>query len=176
MAELLEFSALNNLGLLAITETWLSEEILDSEVTIPRMQLFRTDRRNRKGGGTAIYISEEIKASLVTDPVLISVPESTWLRIHCPIRDTLVGVVYRPPAPPNLYDSALVEAIRKLDHYQHMQIVLMGDFNIPGTSSSAHCSELLHAEFLAVGLQELVQGPIRRAPDGSCSALDLCAI
>ena len=120
------------------------------------MQLFRTDRQSRRGGGTAIYLKDSIRVSLVTDPVLVAVPESTWVRIHCPNRDTLVGVVYRPPTPAHHYDLALVEAIRKLDHYQHMRIVLMGDFNTPGTSSSVHCSESLHAEFLAAGLQELV--------------------
>ena len=39
-----------------ITETWLSEDVLDSEVCIPNYQLVRLDR-DRNGGGIALYIA-----------------------------------------------------------------------------------------------------------------------
>lgn len=46
-----------------LAETWLSNDIPDSELSVPGYTLFRHDR-NRHGGGVAIYISSLLTASL----------------------------------------------------------------------------------------------------------------
>ena len=43
-----------------LTETWLSEDIMESECAIPGYQCVRCDR-NRHGGGIALYISNEFE-------------------------------------------------------------------------------------------------------------------
>ena len=47
---------LGNALLVAVTETWLSPDILDSEVThnFPGYSLLRCDRESRQGGGVAL--------------------------------------------------------------------------------------------------------------------------
>ena len=67
------FPKLDNLTLLCkahspdivcISESWLSPEILDSELQISNYTLFRRDR-NRHGGGFASYILSSLSPSLV---------------------------------------------------------------------------------------------------------------
>ena len=43
------------LGVVCIVETWLGEEITDSEISLPDYQLYRLDR-NRHGGGVLMYV------------------------------------------------------------------------------------------------------------------------
>ena len=42
-------------GVVCIVETWLGEEITDSEISLPDYQLYRLDR-NRHGGGVLMYV------------------------------------------------------------------------------------------------------------------------
>ena len=44
----------------AVSETWLNTSILDSELSLPGCTLIRQDRKNRSGGGTAIYVRDGI--------------------------------------------------------------------------------------------------------------------
>ncbi len=48
---------------ISITETWLSEQIDNRELTIPGFRLFRKDRDNRKGGGVATFIKNGLHVS-----------------------------------------------------------------------------------------------------------------
>ena len=47
-----------------ITETWLNEDVLDSEASIPNYQLVRLDR-DRHGGGIALYIANYLSYSII---------------------------------------------------------------------------------------------------------------
>ena len=51
----------NNIPLIALTETWLEEGILDAEVErqIPGYKILRSDRIGRPRGGVAIYLRDD---------------------------------------------------------------------------------------------------------------------
>ena len=49
-----------------ITETWLEDSALDAEVKIDNYDTFRTDRKGRKCGGTAILLRSELMCKLDT--------------------------------------------------------------------------------------------------------------
>ena len=58
--ELTVISSLRNPSVICITETWLSEEVEDYLIAIPGYRMFRTDRKGRRGGGTAIYVKSHL--------------------------------------------------------------------------------------------------------------------
>ena len=82
--------------LVAVTVTWLSPQIFDSEVThnFPGYSILRCDRESRQGGGVALYIREDL-----TGDILCSydngVCELLVVMVHQ--LNTVVVVVYRPP-------------------------------------------------------------------------------
>ena len=124
---------LSNALLVAVTETWLSPDILDSEVThnFPGYSLLRCDRESRQGGGVALYIREDF-----TGDVLYSfdngVCELLVVMVHQ--LNTVVAVVYRPP---NTRINEFSEMLSKLDNVLSDLptptpiVTLMGDFNFP---------------------------------------------
>ena len=50
-----------------MTETWLSPQIFDSEVThnFPGYSIFRCDRVPRQGGGVALFIREDLTGDIL---------------------------------------------------------------------------------------------------------------
>ena len=57
----------NNPDIICIVETWLSSEILDSEVALPGYQVHRLDR-NRHGGGILVYVRDSFVSNLLSSP------------------------------------------------------------------------------------------------------------
>ena len=47
----------NSLGIF-LTETWLTPEVSNAEVSIDGMSLYRGDRQGREHGGAALYIKD----------------------------------------------------------------------------------------------------------------------
>ena len=80
--------------ILAITETFLSEEILDSEMTNGSYAVFRRDR-DRHGGGVMIMIRNNIPA--IRRPDLETSCEVLWIELPLRSKPILLGVFYRPP-------------------------------------------------------------------------------
>ena len=58
---------LGNALLVAVTETWLSPQIFDSEVThnFPGYSILRCDRESRQGGGVAVFIREDLTGDIL---------------------------------------------------------------------------------------------------------------
>ena len=47
-----------------ISETWFKVRHTDSILLLPGYNLFRRDRKRRRGGGVAIYITDDVKSEL----------------------------------------------------------------------------------------------------------------
>ena len=134
VAEISDFCQTHQLDVMAICETWFNSEIRDSEVAIQGMTIYRTDRIGRLGGGTVLYVSDSLHSFPTRDPVLNSLPESSWVTVRVTERDLLLGVIYRPTSSTEHFKSTLIGVIEHLDRYQHMQIVIMDDFNVSGSN------------------------------------------
>ena len=65
------------LGILIITESWLDNTVIDSEINIPGYNIERKDREENNGGGVLMYISNEITYSRA------STYESKQLELLC---------------------------------------------------------------------------------------------
>ena len=84
--------------LICIVETWLCDNITDSELSIPNYELIRLDR-NRHGCGVLIYAH----VSLVTD-VIVKGPhglEFLVITVSNTVYKFCIGLFYHPPPPPH---------------------------------------------------------------------------
>lgn len=51
--------------ILVFTETWLSPDIINSELFLNNYRVYRTDRVNRRGGGVLLAMKKSISSSFV---------------------------------------------------------------------------------------------------------------
>ena len=79
-----------------VTETWLSDEILDDEVHVPGYSVLRRDR-SRHGGGIALYIRESLNFEVLPLPELANAIELMIVRVFSMEFTFFIGVFYRPP-------------------------------------------------------------------------------
>nr|VZI21116.1 unnamed protein product [Spirometra erinaceieuropaei] len=117
---------------LAVTETWLSGNISDNEVALPGHQIYRRDREHRQGGGIVVYVNEGLAVSDNTTKFACNT-EAIWLAIKATGSPSLdVLSVYRSPRTNRIADTQLLEQLVKFS--SRSNIMIMGDFNAPGTN------------------------------------------
>ena len=64
MNDLCNTASVLNVDIIACTETWFHKDISDCYINIPNYDIFRCDRRDRKGGGVCVYVKKSLKASM----------------------------------------------------------------------------------------------------------------
>ena len=127
-----------NIGVAAVSESWLKNHIPDQAITINGYSSFRHDRPGtRKGGGVILYIfdSPHFRTKLWTDLTDENV-ESVWVTVfpHClPKQFTYLtfAAIYHPPdADHRVLQSHITHAIDNI-RQAHPQsgLMLSGDFN-----------------------------------------------
>ena len=103
------------IDVLALTETWLDDTVVDSEI-LPGgcgLSLLRMDR-NRCGGGVAFIISTMVSFIFISDLREGNV-ESLWIELFPRSkRSLLVCCAYRPPSKADFYDHFTSECKRSL--------------------------------------------------------------
>lgn len=112
---------------ICVTETWLTESILDHEFLPPGYAVLRKDRPCGRGGGVALFIKSGIAFSLLEELPNV---ESIWCKIKLDGLAIVIGAMYRPPnSVPDIF-SAITDFIvgQKLNR---SKLVLTGDFNAP---------------------------------------------
>ena len=84
-----------------ICETHLKTKHADSCVSIDNYNLFRCDRKGRKGGGVAIYIRRTMTAAMHLPSIAGNDPyfELLWVKVTQGCDITFVGALYHPPKP-----------------------------------------------------------------------------
>ncbi|KER33742.1 hypothetical protein T265_00428 [Opisthorchis viverrini] len=152
-------------SLICVTETWLSVDTPDTVVSIPGYNLHRSDRRNSRGGGCAIYSNTELRATPLDDPSLEGIPETTWISIEQTKRPVLVGCIYLPPPPTPASITDLSRIISTAHALPHSSKFVLGDFNLPDISWSPTLGPSRYASLLAQlsveGWSQTVRSPTR---------------
>ena len=129
----------NNIQVLGISETWLSENRHSKFFDIPNFSLLRTDRVGKRGGGVALYVHTSIKHRIICrsdqPDVYRKKPEYLAVELSFAALKILCLVVYIPPRCGSWFE---VE-----DAYLNCNVafdfaLLLGDLNInlAGSSSS----------------------------------------
>ena len=84
----------NNPDVICITESWLCQEICNTEILIPGYLLYRRDR-DRHGGGVLMYVRESIQVKILPQcPDL----ELLTLSLYKGNYRVCLAVFYRPPS------------------------------------------------------------------------------
>ena len=129
-AEMELFVGKQETDIIAITESWASEEILDAELALEGFVMFRRDRRRtpaQKGGGVLMYAREGLMVEEILD-LNSGNCEALWGRMLVKGKEITLGVCYRSMNNADEEDNALLETV---DRAAKNSVILMGDFNYP---------------------------------------------
>lgn len=152
--------------LVAITETKIDSEFLDSEITRGLdYNIWRKDR-NKFGGGILLLISSAIMADF---PAANTRCTTELLFVDLTFRNfsLRIAVTYLPPHC-DAFQGAIVDDLTILGQSAE-EVVLIGDFNMPDVDWSVYSSNvamhrLLVLELLNLGFVQLIDKPTRFRP------------
>ena len=101
IADLSVFMYENDPDVVFVTETWTSSDTLDSELCMTGYELYRFDRRHRRGGGCIIYAKNDL--NVVKIDIDIFDTESIWCKIVARKEEVVIGVSYNSPSSSDTY-------------------------------------------------------------------------
>lgn len=132
MEEFRERVIAGHFDIIGITETWASQDILDTGLTLDGHTLYRNDRLGRVRGGMALYIKVTLQVTLKSDLNNSDFQESIWCEVYSDRAAILVGVIYRCPSSAAINNGNLLKLISTAAQQCRKKILLiMGDFNYP---------------------------------------------
>ena len=165
--------------IIALTETWLDNNIPTSFVCPQNYIAYRKDRNTGKGGGCIILVHDTV----ISKPVTVFTPDMDYnikidavaCRFPLAHGDNMGFLcIYRPPGLNIVESSSLYDILKKILNFNYKFNIIIGDFNFPdiqwpGSASSSQSESFLnyvHDNFL----QQHVTSFTRKA---SKSILDL---
>jgi ribonuclease P/MRP protein subunit RPP40 len=159
MDELKTIVKLEGIDIIGITESWANKNDT-ALLCIDGFTLFRQDRISRKGGGVLIYIRDCLSCKEFNVSSNLNNIETVWVEIYDHQgRKLIVGNVYRPPNVCREQDELLCKLIKEA--CQAKEVILMGDFNLPGINwenlESSDEDSLFVNTFQDCFLQQMVQ-------------------
>ena len=160
-----------DIDILALSETFLNDNITDSHVSIDGYKLFRKDRVDRIGGGVAFYVRNGIEVT-PEDTLNNSQIEALFLSLKCPTRSPfIICCMYRPPNSSSVYYDQMLELIDASLNITE-DIILMGDLNFNYVLDESLSKNPVHYIESLYNLHQLVTSPTRVTPTTS-TTLDL---
>ena len=122
---------------LCFCETFLTDEISDSELMIPDFTITRCDRRQRMGGGVCMYVKNSVNFT-----TCVSYSNSTCelliVRLHDP--SLIIVLIYRPPSCSTENFDDIINQVYQFIYSLATplpNIIMLGDFNLPDVNWAA---------------------------------------
>ena len=123
------YTELNEFDILAFTETWLNQSVLQEDIQLHSYCLpERKDRRGDSHGGVIIYVKDTLHYVRRNDLEINDV-ECLWIDVTLKHKHVLFGVFYRPPSSDAAYFSAMEDSISLAIDSGISDIIVTGDFN-----------------------------------------------
>ncbi|KAI8510960.1 hypothetical protein Bbelb_118760 [Branchiostoma belcheri] len=140
--EFQETLSFNSVDIAVVSETWQSSSHPESAIAVSGFNVFSTHRSDRRGGGVAVYVKQQIASRQLTEYAVPEGLECVWVwtrprRLARPMSSIVVCGVYLPPSSPNgdiLVDHLLSVSDNVRTKYPDCGIALLGDFNRLDTS------------------------------------------
>jgi len=133
-----------------LTETWLSDDISNSELGFEGYLIFRCDRNKRtsnctRGGGSLIAVKKELRPTLITTPY--DTCEHVFVRLTLPSGfSVFLAGVYLPPGANHFVYESHVEALDVVWRSNNYDLGLVcGDFNLPNVNWLVSDSGLVYS-------------------------------
>ena len=162
--DLVSYVESSGADVLAVTETWLSEidDACSAEVTPPGYKLFDHTRSDRRGGGNAQLIRENLHASRVDAGERTSFEFSHWM-VEFQTRKLQIIIIYGPPYSSNhpvttsVFFAGFSSFLENI--MSSVPLLIASDFNIHVDVSGNVDSVCLKKLFESMGLQQDVNMP-----------------
>ena len=137
----------NSIGIF-LSETWLSNDIMDAEVNLDGFSLFRGDREGRSRGGTALYLKDRLNGRFVksfTNGVVEFVIATTK------VLDAIFLSIYQPPdTSVGEWKTAIDTLISEIDliqaHGAFQRVFIGGDINFKDVKWSDEGELLINSD------------------------------
>ena len=119
-----------NPDIVAVSESWLDNNIADSETVDTSYMLFRHDR-NRNDGGVFIAIKDILNPIHAPQYEHNNI-ESVWVEFATKGGKVLYGCIYCPKKPDLIFFNNLDELVNVVlaNVHSYVSVVLTGDFNV----------------------------------------------
>ena len=135
--ELYLLSRTINQDIVIISESWLTDDVLDEQVALPGYSsLFRNDRSDgRRGGGVCVYVRDSFRCFPTTDVHPENSPSSyERLFLHLPGINALLLALYVPPNLSKCEKDDIVQEISDsseifISGSHHSKLLVAGDLN-----------------------------------------------
>ena len=120
--------------ILSVTETFAKEGLNDGAFKLDEYTMYRSDRVGRDGGGTILYVRNNVEQRVCRALNTHKCESSAWCWvIEKGGKKILVGSVYRSPNSTRENDKLL---LKQIEHANEIagdnRILILGDFNVPG--------------------------------------------
>lgn len=131
-----------NFDIIALTETWLDETVIDSEIALPGYKFFRSDRDFQKtnkcrAGGLLLYVRDFYNCRILSEHN--AGVEYLSISFETMNQNILFTLVYAPPFENKHRDSYLDDFGKFSAHIDEItemaptsNLIICGDFNLPG--------------------------------------------
>ena len=117
----------NHIPFFALTETHLSDSILDAEISINNYDVIRSDRTQRKQGGVALYLHHTIT---VDDTNKFSDNYTESVMTYLKKSKLIIIVIYRAPNTPSASFRKCLHSVETfINKNKNSDVLMMGDFN-----------------------------------------------
>ncbi|CAB4020826.1 Hypothetical predicted protein [Paramuricea clavata] len=166
------------IDILALSETWLNTSTTNAEVKIQEYNIYRLDRKHKKGGGVCIYVRNDFKTKVLKNLSYISPVgfHQLWLQVQVnKNKSMIVCVTYRPPDCPVtcIRDELKPKFIEAL--LLGKEIIILGDMNCNLLKTSCYESKILLDTCSELHLTQLIKDSTRITSQTS-SLLDVIMI
>ncbi len=120
----------NRFSVIGISETWL-KDIHDPLIQIPNYTIEGFCRQNKRGGGVALYIKQDLEYSIRNDLcVNYSEIESCFIELFNTHKvNVIIGIVYKPPCASCKNFTDQVNEILGHVNAENKNCYIMDDFN-----------------------------------------------
>ena len=155
-----------------VGESWLRSRTPKDRFVIPGFNIFRHDRRNKRGGGVACYVRDHYIAKKIRIPNISVNPEYLFVEVSVLHQKIAIGTFYKAPKIPcKVFHDAYDSLIHVFNRYEHP--IITGDFNVnylqPESSDFKMLSDSIVEPF---NLTQVIKQPTR-VTEKSSTLIDL---
>ena len=164
----IRYSFTPHVNILCFTETWFRPELVPELLQIKRYQLIRNDRTQKRGGGTCIFLRDEIKYDVITQISDIHI-ELQALNIKGNNAKKIILLnCYRPPnGNPDIAVDTIKSCLNQIDNLDRCEIIILGDLNLDYIDTNSNSHRLLVSIEEEFNLKQIVQTCTRFHRSGS---------
>ena len=163
------------LDVFAISESWLSKDLPSELFEIEGYQIFRNDRKTKRGGGVCIYVKEYLKAKLINIPHILEQPEVIFIELCNKHTKFALGVVYKPPNIPYGTFACLQETFADI-LCKYENTFVFGDFNVDMLDPESYATKFLINNIIDPFDQSQIVSKPTRVTENSSELLDLMLV